>query len=99
MFNYLKYIPLVFLTIYVGFIKSEEAFKAGIHYEILDSPTPTSDINKIEVVELFWLSCSHCYSLEFYINDWKKKTSSKYPVCEVVIINTFAEKSYKKYSR
>ena len=72
MFNYLKYIPLVFLTIYVGFIKTEDVFKAGVHYEILDKPTPTSDINKIEVVELFWLSCSHCYSLEFYINDWKK---------------------------
>jgi len=62
----------MFLILCVGFITAEEAFKEGVHYEVLDQPTPTSDASKIEVVELFWLSCSHCYSLEFYINDWKK---------------------------
>lgn len=31
-------------------------------------PTQTED--KIEVVEVFWYGCSHCYDFEPYINSW-----------------------------
>lgn len=31
---------------------------------------PTQTESKIEVVEVFWYGCSHCYDFEPYINSW-----------------------------
>jgi len=42
-------------------------------YSELASPVPTADPDKIEVVELFWYGCGHCYEFEPYINEWAKK--------------------------
>jgi len=49
-----------------------EEYVAGRHYEILDSPSVTRDPSKVEVVEVFWFGCNHCYALESYILPWKK---------------------------
>ncbi|MGD8672756.1 MAG: thiol:disulfide interchange protein DsbA/DsbL [Thiogranum sp.] len=48
------------------------AFKEGVEYQKLDSPQPTSTGDKIEVMELFWYGCPHCYHLEPELNDWLK---------------------------
>ena len=52
-----------------------EAFKEGVHYELLDNPSSVRDTNKIEVVEVFWFVCNHCYALESYLNQWKSKNA------------------------
>ena len=49
-----------------------EEFVAGRHYEILDNPTVTRNPSKVEVVEVFWFGCNHCYALESYIQPWKR---------------------------
>ena len=54
-------------------VTSAEQYRAGVHYEILDSPTPVRDPSKIEVTEVFWFGCNHCYALEPYIARWKKE--------------------------
>tara|TARA_Y100000768_G_scaffold213144_1_gene160626 strand:+ start:36 stop:683 length:648 start_codon:yes stop_codon:yes gene_type:complete len=51
---------------------SGEKYRAGVHYEILDNPTTVRDPSKIEVTEVFWFGCNHCYALEPYIARWKK---------------------------
>ena len=51
---------------------SGERFKAGVHYELLDNPTKVRDPSKIEVTEVFWFGCNHCYALEPYIARWKR---------------------------
>ena len=51
---------------------SGERFKAGVHYELLDNPTKVLDPSKIEVTEVFWFGCNHCYALEPYIARWKR---------------------------
>jgi thiol:disulfide interchange protein DsbA len=43
----------------------------GTHYVELDSPVRTIDPNKIEVVEIFWYGCTHCYSFEPLIENWE----------------------------
>lgn len=44
---------------------------AGQHYEVLDEPVETQvDEGQIEVVEIFWYGCPHCYNLEEPLNDW-----------------------------
>lgn len=47
--------------------------EAGKQYTVLDSPVPVSEPGKIEVVELFWYGCPHCYAFEPYINPWIEK--------------------------
>ena len=49
-----------------------ERYEAGKHYEVLPSPVVTRDKNKIEVVELFWYGCSHCFNFEPMLLSWKK---------------------------
>ena len=49
-----------------------DRFEAGRHYQILDNPTVTRNSSKVEVVEVFWFGCNHCYALESYIQPWKR---------------------------
>lgn len=42
------------------------------NYNTLASPITPSTKSKIEVVELFWYGCGHCYALEPHVNKWKK---------------------------
>lgn len=48
-------------------------FQAGKEYEVLSSPVPVAEPGKIEVVELFWYGCPHCYQFEPVINPWVEK--------------------------
>src|SRR5690554_7845545 len=45
-------------------------YRAGRHYVELNSPVPVSQPGKIEVVELFWYGCPHCYQFEPVLNAW-----------------------------
>ncbi|WP_237068081.1 thiol:disulfide interchange protein DsbA/DsbL [Microbulbifer guangxiensis] len=46
-------------------------FKAGQHYQVLPQAVPQRDDSKIEVTELFWYGCGHCYHFEPLLNRWK----------------------------
>jgi len=48
------------------------AEQSPAQYTELATPVPTADPGKIEVVELFWYGCGHCYQFEPYINEWAK---------------------------
>lgn len=41
-------------------------------YSVLDTPLQVSTGDQIEVTELFWYGCPHCYSLEPFVKDWLK---------------------------
>lgn len=43
----------------------------GTHYERLSEPVRTVDPSRIEVVELFWYGCSHCYHFEPLLAKWR----------------------------
>jgi thiol:disulfide interchange protein DsbA len=45
-------------------------YSEGKQYLRLAKPQPTSESNKIEVVELFWYGCPHCFELEPHIQQW-----------------------------
>ena len=47
-------------------------YQAGKHYQVLSNPATTEDPDKIEVMEVFWYGCSHCYQFEPIIAQWKK---------------------------
>ena len=45
-------------------------YTEGKEYTALASPQPTSSGDKIEIVELFWYGCPHCYRLEPVMDQW-----------------------------
>ncbi|MBE8591454.1 thiol:disulfide interchange protein DsbA/DsbL [Pseudomonas sp. MAFF 301449] len=47
--------------------------EAGKTYVELTNPVPVSVPGKVEVVELFWYGCPHCYAFEPVINPWVEK--------------------------
>ena len=46
-------------------------FEEGIHYRELLEKQPTRTGDKVEVLELFWYACPHCYDLEEPLQRWK----------------------------
>ena len=66
-----KHLAWALLLLFFSCAQAEE-YVPGRHYEILDNPTITRNPSKVEVVEVFWFGCNHCYSLESYIQPWKK---------------------------
>jgi thiol:disulfide interchange protein DsbA len=48
-------------------------FQEGKDYVRLPTPVPTSTPDKIEVVEMFWYGCPHCYDLEPVTQEWLKR--------------------------
>ncbi len=50
-----------------------KTFKQDIHYKKLERRVkPQAPSNKIEVVEMFWYGCPHCFKLEPSVKKWRK---------------------------
>jgi thiol:disulfide interchange protein DsbA len=48
-------------------------WKAGVNYDPVVPAQPTAaPAGKVEVLEVFWYACPHCYDLESYIAAWRK---------------------------
>jgi len=48
-------------------------FTEGQHYQRMVPTQPTvGGADKIEVAEIFWYGCNHCYDFEPFINRWKE---------------------------
>lgn len=48
------------------------AYELGKEYFAIDVPVRTITPGKIEVTEVFWYGCGHCFHFEPTINAWKK---------------------------
>ncbi len=48
----------------------------GTHYETIAKPVRTADPNKVEVTEVFWYGCPHCYAFEPLLESWVAKLPS-----------------------
>jgi protein dithiol oxidoreductase (disulfide-forming) len=52
-------------------------WKAGVNYNVISPAQPTTaKPGKVEVMEVFWLGCPHCYAFEPYLRAWLKKKPS-----------------------
>jgi len=48
-------------------------WKAGTNYIPITPAQPTSaEPGQVEVLEVFWYGCSHCYALDPFLESWKK---------------------------
>jgi len=58
------------LLLLIPFAHAE--FKEGVQYQTIKNAQPTTSKDKIEVLELFWYGCPHCYHLETELDTWLK---------------------------
>jgi len=56
---------------------TQAGFVAGKDYVVLDKSVKTETGEKIEVRELFWYYCGHCYKFEPYIHNWLETMDSR----------------------
>jgi thiol:disulfide interchange protein DsbA len=64
------------MTILVAVLGSNVATASideGIEYKLVSPAQPTITKNKVEVIELFWYGCSHCFNFEPDLNKWLAK--------------------------
>lgn len=52
--------------------KTQQQYQAGTHYQVLPEKVPTATGGKIEVAEVFWYGCSHCYTFEPLLEEWSQ---------------------------
>jgi len=60
-------------------------FVAGTHYDIIEPSIEVSG-DKVQVAELFWYGCGHCFRLEPYMVQWKKTKADYVDFVEVPAI-------------
>lgn len=54
-------------------------FQEGTHYKRLKPPQPTNVApGKVEVVEVFWYACGHCYLIEPKVESWARNGKPSY---------------------
>ena len=70
----------------------------GVQYKALKPAVPTSVApGKVEVVEVFWYACGHCYLLEPKLEAWEKK--GKAPYVEVIRMPAVWNEMLKTHAR
>lgn len=45
-------------------------YVAGTHFEELPAAVRTNNADKIEVLEVFWYGCGHCFRFQPLVDDW-----------------------------
>jgi thiol:disulfide interchange protein DsbA len=77
--------------------KVANPFTAGKHYTVLEAPQPTAvSDGMVEVVEVFWYGCPHCYHLEPVVEKWTENKPAK---AEFVRMPAPLNKSWEKHAR
>jgi thiol:disulfide interchange protein DsbA len=72
-------------------------WQAGTNYTLLPTPQPTSvAAGKIEIDEVFWYGCGHCFALEPTLENWK---SSKAPYIEFVHVPVIWGPTHRQHAK
>lgn len=53
-------------------VANAEPWVAGEHYRVLDNPVRTVSDNGVEVAEVFWYGCPHCYNFKPLAEAWEE---------------------------
>ena len=75
----IKSLAILMLSLSAASISSlamAEAPKIGTEFEAVAQPIATDNAAKIEVMEIFWYGCIHCYQMDAPLIAWVKKLPS-----------------------
>ncbi|NLQ17514.1 thiol:disulfide interchange protein DsbA/DsbL [Marinomonas sp. M1K-6] len=67
-----KLFSALILSLLIPLTATAAEYSDGNGYTSIKTPVRTSDSSKVEVTEIFWYGCPHCYSLEPLVQAWKK---------------------------
>lgn len=67
-----KTLAMAFVLVWAG-MASAQKYDAGIDYLLVKPPQPTRTGEKVEVLEVFWYGCPHCYQFEPALKRWSAK--------------------------
>ncbi|KPQ29929.1 MAG: thiol:disulfide interchange protein DsbA [Marinobacter excellens HL-55] len=57
-------------TLAFGVTAQAQSWQEGKHYQTLDNPVRTASDEGIEVAEVFWYGCPHCYTFKPLVESW-----------------------------
>jgi len=64
---------VAFALLFSSFSMAVEMWQKGVHYKELPFPVKTRDASKVEVVEVFWYGCPHCYEFNNdHLHKWEE---------------------------
>ena len=66
-----KFICGLALLILAPLVAVAQGYQAGTDYDLISPVQRSRDADKIEIVEFFAYSCSHCYNFEPLLAQWK----------------------------
>ena len=68
----MKKILITFLMLFSSLSFAIEP-QVGVNFDKTVQVVPTDNKDKIEITELFWYGCIHCYQMDPMLSDWVKK--------------------------
>ena len=71
MTNVLRALALGGGFFFIGTLSAADSYDEGIEYKRIVPPVKPATASKIEVVEMFWYGCPHCYNFEPQLNKWQ----------------------------
>jgi protein dithiol oxidoreductase (disulfide-forming) len=72
-------------------------WKPGVNYKpIVPAQTTGAEPGQVEVTEIFWLGCGHCYALEPYLQTWKKNKADYIKFVQVPVMWGPAHRAHAK---
>lgn len=74
-------------------------YVAGTHYEELPAAVRTNDADKIEVLEVFWYGCGHCFRFQPLVDHWAENAADdvdylRYPAIWNELMKVHAQAYY-----
>src|SRR5580704_756038 len=70
---------------------------AGTNYKVIAPAQPTdASPGKVEVIEMFWYGCPHCFALDPIIESWRK---NKAPYIEFVRVPVMWGEAHRAHAR
>jgi thiol:disulfide interchange protein DsbA len=72
-------------------------WQVGKNYNVIVPAQPTNVApGKVEVVEVFWFGCSHCYALDPYLESWNKNKAAYIEFARVPVMWGAGHKAHAK---
>jgi thiol:disulfide interchange protein DsbA len=78
-------------------VKPAGKWVAGTNYKVIAPAQPTdASPGKVEVIEMFWYGCPHCFALDPIIESWRK---NKAPYIEFVRVPVMWGEAHRAHAR
>jgi thiol:disulfide interchange protein DsbA len=87
---------LTALALFAGGAQAQSAFTPEGKYELIEPPQPTETPGKVEVVDIFWYGCPHCFHFLPVMEAYEK---SKPDYVEIRRMPAVFRKSWENHAR